>query len=118
MSAIASQASAVDDTQAFREARVEDLLGTQIRDVDGRKAGRIEELIAELRGTDLVVVEVHLGRGALLERLGELSGLLPLLGSVQRRLHQRTRVRWDQLDLADPERPKITVRRTDLETGR
>ena len=98
----------------LREAHLEALLGTLLRDVDGRKLGRIEEFIAEQRGTDLVLVEVHLGKGALLERLGELVTVLPMIDKVERRLQRRIRVRWDQLDLSDIDNPRVTVRREDL----
>jgi sporulation protein YlmC with PRC-barrel domain len=98
----------------FREVRVEDLLGKRLCDAEGRRVGRVEELIAEIRGTDLVVVEVHLGRGALLERIVELSTLVPVFGALQRRLQQRIRVPWYLLDLTDPDHPRITLRREQL----
>jgi sporulation protein YlmC with PRC-barrel domain len=115
MSATAFTTSGAAVSETFREARVEELLGKKLCDSDGHKVGRIEELIAELRGTDLVVVEVHLGRGALLERLGELSTLVPLFGGLQRRLERRIRVPWHQLDLTDPDHPRATVRRAELQ---
>jgi sporulation protein YlmC with PRC-barrel domain len=92
-----------------REARVEDLVGRRLCDVDGRKVGRIEELVAELRGTDWVVIEVHVGPAALLERLVDLSTLFPLLSTLERRLRKRYRIPWEQLDLTDPRRPTATV---------
>ena len=115
MSSAAEQVPVQSLNGAFREARVESLLGERLRDRDGRPLGRIEEFVAEFHGTDLVLVEVHLGRGALLERLGELSTFLPLFGLLQHRLQQRMRVRWDQLDLTDPDRPRVTVRHDELE---
>ena len=115
MSATVFPTSGAAISDAFREARVEELLGKRLRDVDGRSVGRIEELIAERQGTDFIVVEVHLGRGALLERLGELSTLVPLFGGLQRRLEQRIRVPWHQLDLTNPGRPRVTVRKAELE---
>ena len=115
MSSTAEQVPVQPVDGVFREARVESLLGERLRDRDGRSLGRIEEFVAEFHGTDLVLVEVHLGRGALLERLGELSTLLPLFGPLQHRLQQRMRVRWDQLDLTDPDRPRVTVRQDELE---
>ena len=98
-----------------RELRLESLLGHRVRGADGKSLGRIEEIIAEIRGTDWIVVEVHVGPGALLERLTELTSLVPLFGPLQRRLGARHRVAWDQLDLSDPSRPRATVRRDDLE---
>lgn len=100
---------------AVRELRVESLLGHRLRGADGKPLGRIEEIIAEIRGTDWIVVEVHVGSGALLERLSELTSIVPLLGALQRRLRARYRVPWDRLDFTDPSHPRASVRRDDLE---
>jgi len=106
-------ASPGDITGSVREARVEELVGRRLCDVDGRKIGRIGEIVAERRDTGWVVVEVHVGPGALLERLVELSTLVPVLGALPR-LRKRYRVPWQQLDLTDPDRPRAFVRHTDL----
>lgn len=111
-SAVAVTAPVVD---TVREIRVEDLVGRPLCDVDGQKVGRIEELVAEQRGTDWVVVEVHAGSGALLERLVDLSTLIPLLGFVRRELYKRYRVPWEQLDVGDPDHPRLLVRLADLD---
>lgn len=100
-----------------RELHVERLIGRKIRDAAGRKLGRIEELVAEWQGTDLVVVEVHVGPGALLERLIDLATLVPYSGALQRQLRHLRRIPWHQLDLSDPDRPKATVRREELQPG-
>lgn len=97
-----------------REARVEELIGRKLCDVDGRKVGRIEELVAEQRGTDLVVIEVHVGPGALLERIIDLATLVPHSSALQRQLRRARRVHWHQLDLSDPDRPRTTIRREEL----
>ena len=108
--------SSIDAAQpTVRELRVESLLGHRLRGVDGKSLGRIEEVIAEIRGTDWIVVEVHVGPGALLARLAELTSLVPVLGAFQRRIGARHRVPWDQLDFTDPSRPRATVRQRDLE---
>ena len=98
-----------------RELRVESLLGHRLRGADGKSLGRIEEVVAEIRGTDWIVVEVHVGPGALLERLAELTSLVPLFGPLQRRLGARHRVPWDRLDLSDPSRPRALAVRDELE---
>ena len=115
MTAPSMHASAPND-DAFREARVEELLGRKVRDVTGRTVGRIEELVAERWGTDLVVIEVHVGPGALLERLVDLATLISHSGPLQRQLRKRRRIRWQQLDLTNPDRPLVTVRREELAT--
>jgi sporulation protein YlmC with PRC-barrel domain len=101
--------------ERFREARVEELLGRKVCDADGRKIGRIEELVAEQQGTELVVVEVHLGPGALLERLIDLTSLVPYSEALQKGLRRLRRIPWHQLDLSDPDHPRTTVRLRDLE---
>lgn len=100
---------------AVRELRLESLLGHRLRGADGKSLGRIEEVVAEIRGSDWVVVEVHVGPGALLERVAELTSLVPVFGALQRRLGARRRVLWDRLDFTDPSRPRAAVRRDDLE---
>jgi sporulation protein YlmC with PRC-barrel domain len=97
-----------------REARVEELVGRTIRDVAGRKIGRIEELVAVQQGTEWVVVEVHAGPGALLERLVDLATLIPYSGALQRQLRHMRRIPWQLLDLSDPHHPRATVRCEEL----
>ena len=99
---------------SHREIYVESLLGKRLRDRDGHSLGRIEELVAERRGLDWTVVEVEVGPGALLARLLEISTLVPFLGVVRRSI-ARHRVAWHQLDLSDPDRPKLAVRRSEVE---
>jgi hypothetical protein len=97
------------------ELNIEHLVGRAVRDPEGKKVGRIEELIAEIRGTDWLVVEVHLGGGALLERLVDISTLVPVIGKLANRSRKRYRLEWGQLDLTDPNHPRSLVRRTGLE---
>lgn len=94
---------------AKTEINVEQLIGRHVRDSHGKNVGRIEEVIAEIRDTDWVVVEVHLGRGALLERLVDLSTLVPVIGTLAKRSRKRYRLAWSELDLTDPDRPRALV---------
>src|ERR1051325_9797675 len=82
--------------------RLDDLVGTRVRDEEGRVVGRIFEMRAEARGKDLVIVEYHLGAHALLERIG--LSALRLVGLRSRELR---RVAWDQMDVSDPGRPVL-----------
>jgi hypothetical protein len=82
--------------------RLDDLVGTRVRDEEGRVVGRIFEMRAEARGKDLVIVEYHLGAHALLERIG--LSALRLVGLRSRELR---RVAWDQMDISDPGRPVL-----------
>jgi len=113
-----TEGSSIDAAPAgavVRELHVESLLGHHLRGAHGESLGRIEEIVAEVRGTDWVVVEVHVGSGALFERLAELTSLVPLFGALQRRLSARHRVPWERIDFSDPSHPRVTVRRSDLE---
>lgn len=100
---------------SYRELQLESLLGKRLRDSDGHSLGRIEELVAEQRGLDWVVIEVEVGPGALVARLLEISTLVPFLGALRRSI-ARHRVAWHQLDLSDPDHPKLAVRRSEVET--
>jgi hypothetical protein len=95
-----------------REIHVEMLVGRKVHDVDGRIAGRIEELIAVLDGPNTIVTEYHLGPAGLGERLLGSARSLPFLNVLPR--SPAKIVRWDQLDLTDPSKPKLLVRRDEL----
>jgi hypothetical protein len=90
-----------------RLVRVEDLLGRRVEDARGQSAGRIEEVRAEPRGDQHVVSEFLLGPGALLERLG--------IRRLFRRPEPLRVVRWDQIDLSRPDRPRLRCAVGDLE---
>ena len=98
----------------YLEAHVEHLLGRRVVDIDGRVVGRLEELHAEVVEGELVVTEFHIGAGALLERVGQLVTQLPFVRYIPfaRRMY---RVPWTQFDLSDTLRPRVRVRRDDLD---
>jgi hypothetical protein len=115
---MSSSAEAIQDSDEFgesaREIQLESLLGKRLRDADGQSLGHIEELVAERRGLDWVLVEVEVGPGALLARLLEIATLVPvpsmLWGAIS-----RYRVPWHQLDLSDLDHPRLSVRRSEVE---
>jgi hypothetical protein len=83
-----------------REVHLELLLGRPVLAANGRSIGRIEEVRAEKHGTGYVVSEYHIGPAALLERL-----------SLTLRLPWAARgyvASWDQLDVSDAERIRLT----------
>lgn len=92
------------------ERRVELLLGRKVRAMDGAVVGRIEEMRAEREDDHYVVTEFHLGPTALIERLAVRHFGFTLPGRVH-----GYRVRWDQLDLEDEDRPRLTCPVEDLE---
>ena len=99
-----------------REVRLERLLGRKVVDAAGEVIGRLEEAIAEVRGSEHVVREFHVGKFAVLERLGSgLLGaeLLRLVGGA--RAYEGYVVPWELMDLSDPDRPRVRVAKGELE---
>ena len=92
-------------SKGARTVRLERIHGRKVRDAEGRVAGRILSVRAERQGDACVVKEFDLGAAALLQRLG--IGLSILVGLPFRR--QPLRVAWQEMDLTDPERPRLTI---------
>ena len=92
-----------------REIRVDLLAGKMVRDTDGRRVGRIRELIGEIEhpgSGEYVVREFHLSTGGLIEALGGTQ----LARTLSRRLGLRSNrvvIGWRDLDLSDAARPRL-----------
>jgi hypothetical protein len=99
------------------EVRLECLVGRRVVDAEGRSAGRIEEVIARREGQALVVTEYRLGVYALLHRLAGGSFGRALLGVLPFTRPTIYRVPWHEMDLSDPERPRIRCARDALESA-
>jgi hypothetical protein len=85
-----------------RELHLDRLLGRQVLARNNQRVGRLEEFRAEKRGRTLAIVEYVIGGAGLFERLH--LGFRLLFG-----LRRRGYVaRWDQLDISDPEHPRLT----------
>jgi hypothetical protein len=82
--------------------RLDRLLGRRVLAANNRPIGRIEEFRAERQGTGWVVTAYAIGRAGLWERLG-LSAQM-LFGPATSRGYL---ARWDQIDLANPEYPRL-----------
>jgi hypothetical protein len=93
-----------------QEVRLDRLLGRSVLGRNNRPAGRLEEFRAEIRGGECVITEFVLGTSGLLERLG--VGVKLLFG----RAPGGYVARWDQLDLTDPERPRLACSFEELRT--
>jgi hypothetical protein len=85
-----------------RELRLDRLVGRVVLSRNNRPAGRLEEFRAERRGSGCVITEFVIGSAGLIERLG--LGVRLLFG----RARGGHVARWDQMDLSDPERPRLT----------
>jgi hypothetical protein len=92
----------------LREVRLDRLLGRQVMGANNRPVGRIEEFRAEARGTRYVVSEYAIGVGGLMERLG--VGVKALFGGRG----GGYLARWDQIDISDPDHPRLTCPVADL----
>jgi hypothetical protein len=93
-----------------REVRLEDLIGREVLAANNRPIGRLEECRTEMRGQACVVMEYVIGMSGLMERLG--LGIKLIFG-------KKTGghiARWDQLDISDPERPRLTCSVAELRT--
>ena len=85
------------------------LLGRAVFDANGKKIGRLEEAVAEKHGGEWVVTEFLCGKFGAMERfsihhLG--SALMHMLGATGT-TGKPQRIKWDELDLSDPERPRL-----------
>lgn len=94
------------------EVRLELLLGRRVLDRDGRAIGRLEEVRAERDGDECLITDYLIGPAALLERLAA-----PVLRVLGFRAPSHA-ARWEQLDLSDPEKPRLTCSVAELRTLR
>ena len=86
-----------------RQVHLELLLGKPVLAQDGRRVGRIEEVRA---GEQQEITEFLIGEGALLERLSAIG--------LFRWKKKGYRVRWDQIDWSNMDRPRLTCPVSDL----
>lgn len=94
-----------------REVALHHLLGRTVRDPDGRKVGRVEELRARIElheaGNDYVVTEFHVGSFGAIESLAGAHFARLLLHRLGRFApYERYSIPWDRIDLSDPRNPK------------
>jgi len=85
------------------------LIGRRVLDREGRSVGRLEEMRATKEGDYYVVSDFYIGPSAFIERFAARHFGLRWPG------HGRGyRAWWDQLDLSDPERPRLACDRSEL----
>jgi len=89
--------------------RLDRLIGRRVLTANNRSLGRLEECRVERRGSAWVVTEWVVGSAGLLERLG--LGARLVIGLSRRASYI---IRWDQLDLSDPEKPRLSCPIDDL----
>ena len=97
------------------DVHVELLLGRKVRDTDGNVIGRIEEFRVERDHNSCRVESYLVGASALVERLSAWTLVRPIARALHaRKLYQLYDVRWQDMDLSDPRRPKLRIPRSDL----
>jgi sporulation protein YlmC with PRC-barrel domain len=96
------------------ELNAELLLGRKVRDVNGESVGRIEEFQIE-REENACLVEAYLvGTSALIDRLSAWTLIRPIAKSLTGRLFSVYHVPWEEMDLTDPEHPKLRIMKSEL----
>jgi hypothetical protein len=91
------------------QVRLDALIGREVWTLDQRRLGRLEECRAEFDGRGWRVRDWMIGPAGMIARLG-LSARL-LVGSRQRHGYI---ARWDQLDVSDPARLRLTCAASEL----
>ena len=93
---------------------VELLLGEKVFALNGRPIGRLEEIRTEINRGHCFVSEFLVGKYAVFERLAAWRigrAVLRVLGAGRR---EGYRIRWNQLDLSDPQHPRLLCDVDDL----
>jgi sporulation protein YlmC with PRC-barrel domain len=102
----------------IRRVRVQRLLGREVTDRNGQKAGHIEEIRAQVRDGQCRIDSFDLGRKGLMERLsvpGASLALMRLLGAHRSAAGAGFRIPWHQLDLEDARHPRLLCTLAELE---
>jgi len=85
-----------------REIYVDELLGRMVVAGNNRPVGRIEEFHSEQHGDEFRITEFVIGSAGLLERLNvAVRTIFGYAGTARI-------ARWDQIDVSDPTRPRLT----------
>jgi sporulation protein YlmC with PRC-barrel domain len=91
----------------MRAIHAELLLGEKVLALNGQSIGRLEDIRAAKDRGHYFVSEFLVGNYAALERLAAWSIGRALLRVFGANRNGGYRVRWDQLDLSDPNRPRL-----------
>lgn len=93
---------------ATQEIQIELLLGKKVYALNGRSLGRLEEVCVDLENGVASVNEFEVGTYALFDRLAAWEigrAVLGLFGSL---IKSGYSVKWDQIDLSEPEHLRVT----------
>jgi sporulation protein YlmC with PRC-barrel domain len=96
------------------EINAELLLGREVCDANGESVGRIEEFQVE-REENACLVEAYLiGASALIDRLSAWTLVRPIAKSLRGRAFSVYQVPWEEMDLTDPEHPRLRTMKSEL----
>jgi hypothetical protein len=90
-----------------RQLHVELVLGQKVFGMNGVSIGRLEEIRTESDRGHFYVSEFLVGNYAVLERLAAWRIGRAVLRVVGAQRKEGYRIRWDQLDLSDPQRLRL-----------
>jgi sporulation protein YlmC with PRC-barrel domain len=97
------------------DIHVELLLGTKVRDVNGEEVGRIEEFHVQRDESSCRVDSYFIGASGLIERLSAWTLVRPIRKVLKgRKLLTVYEIPWQEMDLSDPEHPKLRTAKRDL----
>ncbi|MGZ3546168.1 MAG: hypothetical protein ACXWNY_14140 [Gemmatimonadaceae bacterium] len=97
------------------EINVERLIGRKVSDVDGTTIGRIEEFKIECDDKSCVLDSYLIGSSALIERLAAWTLVRPIARVLHgRRFYSLYQVPWQDMDLSDPQHPRLRTAKRDL----
>jgi sporulation protein YlmC with PRC-barrel domain len=99
---------------ARQEIQLELLLGKQVYALNGRAIGRLEEVRADVNQGIVSVNEFLVGSYAIFQRLAASEIGRTLLGLFGSWVKHGYRVRWDQIDFSEPERPRLNCKVNEL----
>lgn len=89
------------------QIHVELLLGERVFALNGLPIGRLEEIRTEINRGHCFVSEFLVGHYAMLERLAAWRIGRAILRVVGAGRKDGYRIRWDQIDVSDPQHPRL-----------
>jgi sporulation protein YlmC with PRC-barrel domain len=95
-----------------RTVSLDELVGRVVRDADGKRIGRIEELKAEIvlerGGNEYVVTQFGVGHWGPLDAIASGHFVQQLVRRIARAAHYvQYEVPWEWMDLTDVEHPRV-----------
>jgi sporulation protein YlmC with PRC-barrel domain len=96
------------------EVNAELLIGRKVCDANGEKVGRIEEFRVKRDDKTCLVEGYLVGASAMIDRLSAWTLIRPINKALRGRVFSVYEVPWEQMDLSDPEHPKLRIPKSEL----